>query len=55
MGNLKLINNKLRYQIKNKGLPYDYDSDIRGELIIQFNIKYDNTNGNKEILLEHFN
>ena len=55
MGEMILLNNKLRYQIKNQGLPYNYDSDIRGELIIQFNIKLDDTSKNKEILLQNFN
>ena len=54
MGFLKLLNNKLRYQIKNKGLPYDYDSNIRGELIIQFNIKYEDNDENKQILQNYF-
>jgi DnaJ-class molecular chaperone len=55
MGQLILLNSKLRYQIKNQGLPFDYDSDVRGELIIQFNIKLENSQKNKEILLQNFN
>ena len=55
MGQLKLFNNKLRYQVNNQGLPYDYESDIRGELIIQFNIKLEKTSENKDILYSHFN
>ena len=55
MGELRLLNNKLRYQIRNKGLPYDYDSEIRGELILQFNIKYTDNNENKTILENNFN
>lgn len=55
MGELILLNNKLRFQIKNQGLPYDYDSEIRGELIIQFNIKIENTDEKQKILLQNFN
>ena len=55
MGELILLNNKLRYQIKNQGLPYNYESDIRGELIIQFNIKIEENQKNKQILLQNFN
>ena len=54
LGELKLLNSKQRFQIKNEGLPYDYNSNIKGILIIQFNIKIDNNADTKKILENHF-
>ncbi|VVU95097.1 DnaJ domain [seawater metagenome] len=52
--NLALFNNSLFYTLKNYGLPLSYNEDIRGDLIIQCIIDYDNNITNKKILKEYF-
>ena len=52
---INLLNNKLRFQIGNQGIPYSYDNNIKGELIIQFNIKIEESKEKEKILLSHFN
>ena len=52
---INLLNNKLRFQIANQGLPYSYENNIKGELIIQFNVKLEDSKEKEQILLSHFN
>ena len=53
-GDLNLLNNNLEYNIKNLGLPLSYNNTKRTDLIISFQILYQNDNKSQLILKKYF-
>ncbi len=54
LGKLNLFNKDLEYNINNYGLPISYDSKQRGDLTIKFEIEFDKTQNNINIIEQYF-